>query len=134
MIITRKALLAAAVLASLLFGGVAVAAGQDDTTTYSCDALTSATVPAVKKQLKAQGIDPSKVTGPVGLSCRRSAGADEGVEASVTGIDTVAFACASAQEKSGPAVVFFVDCGRSAVPAPSTPTTPTEQTATSSVR
>jgi hypothetical protein len=134
MISTRTALLATAVLASLLFGGVAIAAGQADGTTYACDALTSATVPAVKKRLKAQGIDASKVTGPVGLSCRRSTGPGDGVEAAVTGIDAVAYSCASAEEKNGPAVVFFVDCGQSDLPTPSTPATPTTQSTTPSVR
>ena len=92
-------------------GGVAAADEPADVTVYSCDALTSASVPAVKKRLTDQGIDTSTVTGPVGLSCRRSGDGHE-VEAHVSGVDGVAFRCASAEEKSGTKVVFFVDCGQ----------------------
>jgi hypothetical protein len=114
---TRRVLFAVAVGALLSCGSVAVADETAATTTYSCDALTSAKVPAVKKRLTAQGVDVSNVDGPVGLSCRRSTelgpGDTEEVVASVTGVDGAAYRCADAQEKSGPSVVFFVDCGQS---------------------
>jgi hypothetical protein len=108
----RTVLFAVVVAMGSLGGGVAVADGPAGTG-YSCDALTSASVPAVKKRLSAQGLDLSGVTGPIGLSCRRSAGDGDGVAAAVTGIDGVAFHCADAEEKSGPKIVFFVDCGGS---------------------
>jgi hypothetical protein len=117
----RKILLATAVVV-LSGGGVASAAVEPAASSaYSCDALTSASVPSVKKRLTSQGIDVSDVTGPVGLSCRKTAedgtgegtGESGGVTASVTGVDGVAYRCASAEEKSGPRVVFFVDCAQS---------------------
>jgi len=119
----RKLLFATAVVV-LSGGGVASAAGEPTASTaYSCDALTSASVPAVKKRLTAQGVDVSNVTGPVGLSCRKTTedgtgegggnGESSGVAASVTGVDGVAYRCASAEEKSGASVVFFVDCAQS---------------------
>jgi hypothetical protein len=78
---------------------------------YTCDALTSASVPAVRKQLAAQGIDPATVTGPVGLSCKKGTQSDnDGVRAAVTGVDALAYTCVSAQEKSRRTIVFFVDC------------------------
>jgi hypothetical protein len=119
----RKILLATAVVV-LSGGGVASAAVEPAASTaYSCDALTSANVPSVKKRLTSQGIDVSDVTGPVGLSCRKTEedgtgegtdnGESGGVTASVTGVDGVAYRCASAEEKSGPRIVFFVDCAQS---------------------
>jgi hypothetical protein len=114
MIITSRTLLVLATVAVVGISGGAVAAADEpaEVTAYSCDALTSATVPAVKKRLADQGIDPSTVTGPVGLSCRKSGYGDE-VEASVAGVDGVAYRCASAEDKSGTKIVFFVDCGQS---------------------
>ena len=100
----------------VLSGGVAAADEPAEGSGYSCDALTSASVPAVKKRLAAQGIDVSSVSGPVGLSCRKADGEGDGdgdgdgVAVSVTGVDGVAYRCGSADEKSGTDVVFFVDC------------------------
>ncbi|GAB1509693.1 hydrophobin family protein [Actinophytocola sp. KF-1] len=106
----RQVLLAAVVVVGS-GGGVAAADEPSSGSAYSCDALTSASVPAVKKRLSAQGIDVSEVTGPVGLSCRKDAGNQDGVVVSVTGVDGVAFRCAAADEESGTDVVFFVGCG-----------------------
>jgi hypothetical protein len=109
---SRKVVALAAVVAGFFGGGVAVAEEPAGVTAYSCDALTSASVPSVKKRLTDQGIDVSNVTGPVGLSCRKRGYGDE-VEAHVTGVDGVAYRCAAAEEKNGTKVVFFVDCGQS---------------------
>lgn len=114
MITTVRNLMLAAVTAGTLLGGgsAAVAAQPSSGTLYTCDALTSAGVPAVRKQLADQGIDPSTVTGPVGLSCTKSRTDDEGVGAAVTAIEGVAYRCDSAQEKNRTKIIFFVDCAQ----------------------
>ncbi len=106
-----RSLLLAVVVVVSFGGGVAAADEPSAGAVYSCDALTSASVPAVKKRLSAQGIDVSEVTGPVGLSCRKDVGEHEGVVVSVTGVDGAAFRCDAADEESGTDVVFFVGCG-----------------------
>ena len=69
-------------------------------------------MPAVRKQLANQGIDPSTVTGPVGLSCKKSRTDEEGAAAAVTAIEGVAYHCDSAQEKNRTKIIFFVDCAQ----------------------
>ncbi len=117
MVITTRKVAGLAVVAAFLGGGVAAADEPAEVTAYSCDALTSASVPAVKKRLTEQGIDVSTVTGPVGLSCRKTGDGEE-VAAHLAGVDGVAYRCTSAEDKSGTKVVFFVDCGQ---PTPETP-------------
>ncbi|MBB4908587.1 hypothetical protein [Actinophytocola algeriensis] len=114
MIITPRKAVVLATVATVAFsgGGVATADEPAEVTAYSCDALTSADVPAVRKRLADQGIDVSTVTGPIGLSCRKTGHGSE-VEVSVTGVDGVAYRCASAEDKNGTKVVFFADCGQS---------------------
>ena len=112
-----RSLLLAAVVVLSSAGSAAAADEPSSGAAYSCDALTSASVPAVKKRLSAQGIDVSEVTGPVGLSCRKDeqdGGEQDGVVVSVTGVDGAAFRCAAADEESGTDVVFFVGCGSAA--------------------
>jgi NADPH-dependent 2,4-dienoyl-CoA reductase/sulfur reductase-like enzyme len=107
----KLTLLATAVIAGTIAGGNVAAAEEPAGKLYTCDALTSASVSTVKKQLKSMGIDPKTVTGPVGLSCRTGAEpAEDGVRAGLTGVDTLAYTCASAEEKSRKVLVFFVDC------------------------
>lgn len=110
---TKRTLLVAAVVGSMSIGGdVAMADEPAAGAVYTCDALTSASVPAVRKRLTDQGIDPSTATGPVGLSCTKgTAPAQGGVQAGITGVDVPAFTCASAAEKHRTMIVFFTDCG-----------------------
>jgi hypothetical protein len=122
----RRALLAIVAVGSLLGGGVAIADERAEGTAYTCDALTSTSVPSVKKRLQSQGIDTSDVDGPIGLSCRKEAADVEGVRASVTGIEAVAYTCASAEDMSGTKVVFFVDCGPTNTPMSSSSSMPAD--------
>ncbi len=115
---TKRTLLVAAVavaaVSTVVGGGIAMADEPPEGVLYTCDALTSASVPTVKKQLAAQGIDPATVTGPVGLSCKSDSqstqSTQDGVRAGVTGVDALGYTCASAEEKSRKMIVFFVDC------------------------
>jgi hypothetical protein len=109
---SRMVLLATTTAAALLVGGTAAADEPADVTAYSCDALTSASVPDVEEMLTAQGLDSSTVDGPVGFACTNTATGQDGVEVSVTGVDGAAYRCASAEENDGTEIVFFVHCAQ----------------------
>jgi len=107
----RRTLAVTAVLAAVLGSSVAAAAEAPAGKSYTCDALTSAAVKAVKDRLVKQGIDPSSAKGPIGLACTTQAGAAQsGMEARLTGIPTPAYTCATATEKNSTTIVFFNDC------------------------
>jgi hypothetical protein len=109
---SHKALLTTLTATATLLTGAAAATADEPAqgAAYSCDALTSASVPSVKKRLTSQGIDVTDVRGPIGLSCTKTTSLEEKTAATLTGIETVAFRCLTAEEKSGPKVVFFTDC------------------------
>ncbi|RKT54782.1 hypothetical protein [Saccharothrix australiensis] len=110
----RKALVAVFAFSTMIGGGVAAADSPPRERVdqkYTCNALTSASVPEVRLALVLSGINPAEAKGPVGLACTVPERVQpDGGDVHITGIEDVVFTCGKADLKKENQIVFFDGC------------------------